>query len=502
MSLTLSCRTFNALLVAAATLLCASAQARLPLVAEAAQSGDRLDQVYYAQPHNTYQHSSKLTNWLDAGYRTVELDVIDRGDWEKEAKGPYVSHGASPGNANCSAASDDRLGNCLDDVVGWLDRNTASVSVPILVFVDMKASWDPASAWKSDEVAMLDDFVRNYLGNRLFTYRDLLATLGANPNRTGLKATGWPTLATLKGKIIVVFTGGHLGDVNARMNSARKILNGQNPAGPVSFLCPDVDSSDPDEISGAIDSIGATDSAFFFCANMKGGKHDQLVLNRSAEYRQLIHQWSTAGDFAKTPEAASDSASYPSSYIAVAHGASAIGWDVTQSLSDNSVFQPSWLSSIPLVARRRSLPGYFQLHTPTAGSGKCVDVKGASYKKGTPLIQYSCNASAANQQFVYTAEGQLRPKGDNRYCADIDGGKGKQGAKLHIWGCDGGESERWAVTPDGRFANRHGDWRFCMDLLDANPADGAPLVLWPCNAADAAQKFDPVRVPDWNQTSF
>jgi hypothetical protein len=483
----------------AALLLAASAHARLPLVAEAAQSSDRLDQIYYAQPHNSYQHSSKLTNWLDAGYRTLEIDVIDRGDWEKEAKGPYVAHDLNPMNANCSAAKDDRLGDCLSDIVGWMDRNAAAIKEPILVFVDMKASWDPASAWKSDEVAMLDDFVRKYLGNRLFTYRELLATLGSQPNRTGLKALGWPTLEQLKGKVIVVFTGGHIGAVNQRMNEARRILNGQNPAGPVSFLCPDVDSDGPNEISGAIDGISAADSAFFFCANMKGGKHDQLVLNRSAEYRQLIHQWSTAGDFAGTPEAASDSASYPSSYIAVAHGASAIGWDVTESLSDNRVFRPGWLSSIPLVARRRSLPGYFELRTPT--QGKCVDVDGANYRNGTALMQYTCN-NGTNQHFVYTAEGQLRPQGDNRYCADVDGGKGKQQAKLHIWGCDGGESERWAISPDGRFANRSGSWAFCMDLYQVNPADRAPLVLWPCNASDAAQKFDPIRVPDWNQTVF
>lgn len=483
----------------AALALASSAHARLPLVAEAATASDRLDEIYYAQPHNSYQHSSQLTNWLDAGYRTLELDVIDRGDWENEPNGPYVAHLFSPMNANCSAAKDDRLGDCLTDIVDWMDLHGGAIREPILVFVDMKASWDPANAWNADEVALLDDFVRKFLGDRLFTYRDLLATLGNQPNRHGLKAQGWPTLEQLKGKIIVVFTGGHIGEVNQRMNEARKILNAQNPAGPVSFLCPDVDSDSPNEISGPIDGIGAADSGFFFCTNMKAGKHDQLVLNRSAEYRQLIHQWSTAGDFAGTPYAASDSASYPSSYIAVAHGASVIGWDVTESLSVSRVFTPDWLSSIPLVARRRSLPGYFELRTATPG--KCVDVSGATYSNGTALIQFGCN-NGTNQHFVYTAEGQLRPQGDNRFCADVDGGKGKQQARLHIWDCDGGESERWAISSDGRFANRSGNWTFCMDLYQANPADRAPLVLWPCSSGDAAQKFDPVRVPDWNQTVF
>lgn len=269
------------------------------------------------------------------------------------------------------------------------------------------------------------------------------------------------------------------------MNSARKILNDQGKGGPVSFFCPDVDSGDPNEISGAIDSIGEPDSAYFFCTNMKAGDHDQYVLNRSAEYRQLIHQWSAAGDFKSTD--------YAWSYISVAHGASAIGWDVTESLSDPNVFQPSWLTSIPLVGKRRSLAGYFELHTRYA---QCVDVKGAAYKNGTQLIQYPCN-NGGNQQFVYTAEGQLRPKGDTKYCADVDGGKGKAGAKLNIWDCDGGESEKWAISSAGTFANRHGNWTFCMDVTDASPNSGTRLQLWNCSSTNPAQQFDPVRVPDF-----
>lgn len=476
----LHCRLF-ALLLALPAL---SASAALPLQATAPQSTDRLDQIYYGQPHNTYLHSSKLTNWLDAGYRTVEIDVIDNGDWEKEPKGPYVAHGIGPTNSNCSAASNDRLGDCLDDVTGWLD--THSVDVPLLVFVDMKANSDPASAWKPDEIAQLDDFIRGYLGSRLYSYRDLLGHLAPDGNRTGLKNKGWPTIGALKGKVIVVFTGGYLGDVNARMNSARKLLEAQTPTGPVSFLCPDVDSDDPNEISGAIDGISAADSAYFFCGNMNAGDNDQYVLNRSAEYRQLIHQWGAAGAFS--------SLDYAWSYISVAHGASAIGWDVTESLTNASVFRPDWLTSIPLVGKRRSLPGYFELHTTF--NGQCVDVSNSQWKNGTALQQYTCNGTDA-QRFVYTAEGQLRPKGDTKYCADVDGGKGKQGAKLNIWDCDGGESEKWAISSAGLFANRAGSWGWCMDVSGGSSSPGTRLQLWGCSATNRNQQFDPRVVPDF-----
>lgn len=467
------------------SLFATAASADLPLRATAPQPTDRLDEIYYAQPHNTYLHGKELNSWLKAGYRTLELDVIDKGDWEDHAKGPYVAHGINPTNTNCSAASDDRLGDCLDDVTAWLNANS-NIDVPLLIFVDMKANADPASAWKPDEIAQLDEFIRNYLGSRLYTYRDLLGYLAPTANRTGLKTKGWPPLSALKGKIIVVFTGGYYGDVNARMNDARKLLNAGSSGGPTSFLCPDVDSDDPNEVSGTIDGISATDSAFFFCTNMKAGDNDQYVLNRSAEYRQLIHQWGAAGAFSSTD--------YAWSYISVAHGASAIGWDVTETLSDTNVFKPAWLTSIPLVGKRRSLAGYFELRTTFAG--QCVDVKNSEYKNGTHLIQYSCNGTNA-QRFVYTAEGQLRPKGNTDYCADVSGGKGKQDADLNIWDCDGGESEKWAISPEGLFANRHGNWAYCMDVAGGSPASGTRLHLWGCNASNRNQQFDPQRVPDF-----
>ncbi len=38
----------------------------------------RLVQLYYAQPHNNFEHSTALTNWFNSGYRTIELDVCSR----------------------------------------------------------------------------------------------------------------------------------------------------------------------------------------------------------------------------------------------------------------------------------------------------------------------------------------------------------------------------------------------------------------------------------------
>lgn len=191
-----------------------------------ATSNMRFDQAYFLQPHNSYEHDSVLTNWLNKGYRTLEIDVIDKGDWEFQAKGPYVSHDGSEGNENCSASTNDRLGDCLTDIINWSNANNPDT--PILLFIDMKASWDPLNAWKGDEVAMLDEFIESYIpASKRYTYGELIDHLRINDSqfnnsdyRASLKRVGWPTLSALKGKIIVAFTGGSIGDVNDRMEQA------------------------------------------------------------------------------------------------------------------------------------------------------------------------------------------------------------------------------------------------------------------------------------------
>src|SRR5262249_46238387 len=98
-------------------------------------SVNRLDQIYYFNPHNTYDYGPTLTGWLDAGIRSLELDVLDT-DWIGNAQGPYVSHD-SPAHKNCSVAGNTRLGHCLTDIVNWMAAHPTDTT-PILLFVDMK----------------------------------------------------------------------------------------------------------------------------------------------------------------------------------------------------------------------------------------------------------------------------------------------------------------------------------------------------------------------------
>lgn len=454
-----------------------------------------MDQVYMLQPHNSYEHSAQLATWLKAGYRTLELDVQDQALWPTHPywwthpRGPYVAHGAAPKNNNCRGGA-DRLADCLDDIVAWQDANPRQL--PIVVFIDMKFRADNAVfAWDARKIDMLDRFVGNYLGSRLYRYSDLRRHIakarGATP-REKLKATGWPMVDSLRGRIIVGFTGGRLEGVNQGMGG----LLARRGASANAFMCPDVDASDPGEISGKVDGMSAALSSQVLCANVKAGNHYQRVANRSAEYRQMMHLWGAAGDFKST--------SFEANYIAMAHGVSAVGMDVSNSLADPYIFRPEWTYAIPLVGVRRGKPGYFTLRPKSAKGTRCIGTRNNDYSNGAKIDQEACTGGI-NQQFVYTAEGQLRPRGGNKYCMDISGGSAGSGKAMHLWDCDGGSSEKWMLSPSGQLRSMTSGRSYCAAVPGGTVNTGTQLRTEVCSGA-LAQQSELLPVADWQQTNF
>ncbi len=453
-----------------------------------AQSGLRMDQVYMLQPHNTYEHGSQLSNWLSAGYRTLELDVQDQGSWWTDPRGPYVAHDGGPVNNNCRGTA-DRLADCLDDIVDW--QNAHPGEAPIVVFIDMKTRWDNAlSAWDVSKIDALDSYVGNYLGARLYRYSDLrnqIAVIPAVTPRDKLKAVGWPAFDALRGRIIVGFTGGRIGAVNQGMADMIAFRGAFANA----FMCPDVDAPDPGEISGTVDGMSAAASGQVLCANVKAGDHYQIVANRAAEYHQMMHLWGAGGDFTST--------NFEAVYIAMAHGVSAVGMDVTNTLADPNVFMPGWTATIPLVGVRRGLPGYFTLRPKSASSTRCIGTRNNGYGNGSQIDQEYCTGGA-DQQFVYTAEGQLRPRGNNVYCMDISGGNAGSGKAMHLWNCDGGSSEKWILTPAGQLRSMTNS-SYCATVPGGTLLTGTQLRTEICGSA-LSQQFELLPVADWQQTVF
>lgn len=459
----------------------------------------RVDEVYYLQPHNSYEareNGEVLSDWLNQGFRSLEIDVLDSGPWQDDPQGPYVTHDQSGADNACeSNGEDDRLIDCLNDINDWLDSNESDV--PLMLYIDMKTrTADIIGSWYASEIALLDTFISDALGDRLYRYQDLVDHLNSETGtelnkedyRNALKQKGWPNIGDLQSnnhRVMVIYTGGQLGNVNDRMEQSLEngILNG--------FLCPDIDTADADEFSGAIDSISLMNSQQIFCGNVKAGDHYQVTANRAHEYKQLMHLWGSsgqaAGDF--------DNDIYAANFIAVAHGVSAIGIDPT---SANEL--PEFMySTLPFVGVRRALPGYFSIKS-MLNDDLCFEVKD-SYSNGADIRLDTCNNSMS-QAFVYTAEGQLRSKGDNQYCLDFNSGSADNGDELHLWNCDGGHSEKWRMESDGSFKNRDENWQYCMDIKGSTASDDEAIRIWQCNDDDLSQQFILESLSDWAQTEF
>jgi hypothetical protein len=128
------------------------------------------------------------------------------------------------------------------------------------------------------------------------------------------------------------------------------------------------------------------------------------------------------------------------------------------------------------------VPGTTSAVTTRVNSGQCLDVWGAQLVAGAPVALHSCHGGA-NQQFTWTAAGEMRAGG---LCVDAWGGAGRAGDQLVLWNCNGGANQKWALSAAGEL---RGVNNRCIDVFRFDASNGARPVLWDCNGG-ANQKWD------------
>ncbi len=110
------------------------------------------------------------------------------------------------------------------------------------------------------------------------------------------------------------------------------------------------------------------------------------------------------------------------------------------------------------------------------GSGRCLDVSGASQANGAQAQIWDCNGQA-NQQWTSTSAGELRVYGNK--CLDVNGGATADGTSVIIWDCNGQNNQKWRLNTDGTItavgANK------CLDVSGAGTANGTKVQIWTCN---------------------
>jgi hypothetical protein len=114
------------------------------------------------------------------------------------------------------------------------------------------------------------------------------------------------------------------------------------------------------------------------------------------------------------------------------------------------------------------------------GSGRCLDVPGASQTDGTFLQIWDCTG-AANQQWTLTDSNTLTVYGTK--CLDVPGHATTAGTKVEIWSCNGGTNQQWRVNADGTIVGVESG--LCLDVSGGATANGTAVQLWNCTGTSS-----------------
>ncbi len=169
--------------------------------------------------HNAYDRRESIHAQLaEHGFRSVELDIHEsRLGIGAKARDWWVFHVDLPGFDDSSC---DTLSECLGEIDAF--RSEAPQHDVLTLFIDLKDAFGRESHGPRE----LDALMRAaFPAGSLYEPRDLLARC---PEAAGLREAvtgdcGWPTLGELRGRVLVVLTGG---DLCRRGSALRAYLEG------------------------------------------------------------------------------------------------------------------------------------------------------------------------------------------------------------------------------------------------------------------------------------
>ncbi|MFI9586370.1 endo-1,4-beta-xylanase [Streptomyces sp. NPDC052236] len=138
----------------------------------------------------------------------------------------------------------------------------------------------------------------------------------------------------------------------------------------------------------------------------------------------------------------------------------------------NGSKKPAYTAVLNALNATTPSPGSGQIKG--VGSGRCLDVPGASTTDGTQLNLRDCG-NGTNQQWTSTAGGELRVYGNK--CLDAAGTG--NGAKVQIYSCWGGDNQKWRLNSDGSIVGVQSG--LCLDAAANGTANGTLIQLYSCS---------------------
>lgn len=292
-----------------------------------ALDGSRVNEVRLAKAHNSYLKRDGDEGWKNISDALSHTNVVEIDVWPPQFRDDFpVGHDGRRLN-NCRkrerwmSRRNAWLSDCLAEIREWSDDHPNHPL--IIVNVDAKTGF-----WGKYD--LFDEIVEDELGvEKLFRPLDLR---GTHPDlRCAVEAEGWPKLAELRGRIMVVMTGGtptkgrRLGnDRNEFLKRYVKRQYVEDEFAASAFVCPDVtewDDLEPDGHWRRLDSVKRN----IVCGNVQRAVVDRLH-TESASFRQtLVLAWGYGRSAAEITHATN-------------HWLSAVGVDLSSMAPDPGAF--------------------------------------------------------------------------------------------------------------------------------------------------------------------
>ena len=127
--------------------------------------------------------------------------------------------------------------------------------------------------------------------------------------------------------------------------------------------------------------------------------------------------------------------------------------------------------NVSIAASSTPPPPVHEIH---GYAGKCVDDLANSSAKGTKIVLWSCDRTAA-QNWAFS-NGQLIHNGK---CAN-DAGDGGSGSKVVLYTCTKASNDLWTHRPNGEYVLKSHKGKLCLDDPGYSKGNGTQLDVYTC----------------------
>ena len=288
---------FLALFVAG-SLCTASAASGQVCEIQAASPTSKYQEIFQPTCHNCYEikvaeaMGAKTFKQVLDKVKNVEMDFWDtrdavtggvKNEWYVRHNPGTLFQSGNDNNCTGNGKGTNNLGACLSDVKQWSDAHPGHEVITL--FLDKKQAWSSVSEGRRP--VDLDNLVQSRLGAALYKPASLQASYPTL--RDAAKARSWPDVANLKGKVIVVLTGGQTGNHNKTLSEYVADRRG------AAALFVAADTDEQNDITGVPNQFDSTTAGYVVFYNIQAGSGRDALGKTTRANQYVSRLWGGEG---------------------------------------------------------------------------------------------------------------------------------------------------------------------------------------------------------------